>query len=42
VLDQGAHYLSPFGTTGEALSLSPGERLKGWNGWSGQAYCRAG
>ena len=32
VLDQGAHYLSPFGTTGEALSLSLGERLEalGW------------
>lgn len=28
VLDQGAHYLSPFGTTGEALSLSPGERME--------------
>jgi len=28
VLDQGAHYLSPFGTTGEALSLSLGERLE--------------
>lgn len=27
VLDQGAHYLSPFGTTGEALSLSLGERM---------------
>ncbi len=27
VLDQGAHYLSPFGTTGEALSLSPSERM---------------
>ena len=26
VLDQGAHYLSPFGTTGEALSVSLGER----------------
>ena len=28
VLDQGAHYLSPFGTTGEALSLSNRERLE--------------
>lgn len=28
VLDQGAHYLSPFGTTGEALSLSAGERME--------------
>ncbi|WP_119274446.1 dihydrodipicolinate synthase family protein [Taklimakanibacter deserti] len=28
VLDEGAHYLSPFGTTGEALSLSPGERME--------------
>ena len=27
VLDQGAHYLSPFGTTGEALSLSMPERM---------------
>ena len=27
VLDQGAHYLSPFGTTGEALSISMRERL---------------
>ena len=27
VLDQGAHYLSPFGTTGEALSLSLRERM---------------
>ena len=27
VLDQGAHYLSPFGTTGEALSLSVRERM---------------
>ncbi|MGX8012990.1 dihydrodipicolinate synthase family protein [Mesorhizobium sp. ORM8.1] len=26
VLDQGAHFLSPFGTTGEALSLSLSER----------------
>lgn len=26
VLEQGAHYLSPFGTTGEALSVSVGER----------------
>src|SRR5262245_7223551 len=26
VLDQGAHYLSPFGTTGEALSVALGER----------------
>ncbi len=26
VLDQGAHYLSPFGTTGEALSVSVRER----------------
>lgn len=26
VLDQGAHYLSPFGTTGEALSVSLNER----------------
>ncbi|MBS3651483.1 dihydrodipicolinate synthase family protein [Pseudaminobacter sp. 19-2017] len=26
VLDQGAHYLSPFGTTGEALSVSLSER----------------
>ncbi len=29
VLDQGAHYLSPFGTTGEALSISIRERLQG-------------
>lgn len=29
VLDQGAHYLSPFGTTGEALSLSIHERIEG-------------
>lgn len=28
VLAQGAHYLSPFGTTGEALSLSPRERMQ--------------
>ncbi len=28
VLDQGAHYLSPFGTTGEALSLSSDERME--------------
>ncbi|MBZ9856418.1 dihydrodipicolinate synthase family protein [Mesorhizobium sp. CA13] len=28
VLAQGAHYLSPFGTTGEALSLSPVERME--------------
>ncbi|MDX8509651.1 dihydrodipicolinate synthase family protein [Mesorhizobium captivum] len=28
VLAQGAHYLSPFGTTGEALSLSPSERMQ--------------
>jgi 4-hydroxy-tetrahydrodipicolinate synthase len=28
VLDQGAHYLSPFGTTGEALSLSLDERME--------------
>jgi 4-hydroxy-tetrahydrodipicolinate synthase len=28
VLDQGAHYLSPFGTTGEALSLSLDERVE--------------
>lgn len=28
VLAQGAHYLSPFGTTGEALSLSPLERME--------------
>jgi 4-hydroxy-tetrahydrodipicolinate synthase len=28
VLDQGAHYLSPFGTTGEALSLSSAERME--------------
>lgn len=27
VLDQGAHFLSPFGTTGEALSLSLPERM---------------
>ena len=27
VLEQGAHYLSPFGTTGEALSLSVSERI---------------
>lgn len=27
VLDQGAHYLSPFGTTGEALSVSLAERM---------------
>lgn len=32
VLDQGAHYLSPFGTTGEALSVSLRERIEalGW------------
>ena len=29
VLDQGAHFLSPFGTTGEALSLSLSERMAG-------------
>lgn len=28
VLDQGAHYLSPFGTTGEALSISRYERIQ--------------
>jgi 4-hydroxy-tetrahydrodipicolinate synthase len=28
VLDQGAHYLSPFGTTGEALSVSVKERIE--------------
>ena len=28
VLEQGAHYLSPFGTTGEALSMSCGERVE--------------
>ncbi len=28
VLSQGAHYLSPFGTTGEALSLSVAERMQ--------------
>jgi 4-hydroxy-tetrahydrodipicolinate synthase len=28
VLDQGAHYLSPFGTTGEALSVSLRERVQ--------------
>lgn len=28
VLDQGAHFLSPFGTTGEALSLSLRERMQ--------------
>ncbi|MGH6819454.1 MAG: dihydrodipicolinate synthase family protein [Methylocella sp.] len=28
VLEQGAHYLSPFGTTGEALSISIRERLQ--------------
>jgi 4-hydroxy-tetrahydrodipicolinate synthase len=28
VLDQGAHYLSPFGTTGEALSVSMRERMQ--------------
>ncbi|UCI09725.1 dihydrodipicolinate synthase family protein [Mesorhizobium sp. B1-1-8] len=28
VLDQGAHFLSPFGTTGEALSLSLRERIE--------------
>lgn len=28
VLDEGAHYLSPFGTTGEALSLSMKERMQ--------------
>ena len=27
VLDDGAHYLSPFGTTGEALSVSLAERM---------------
>ncbi len=27
VLDQGAHYLSPFGTTGEALSVGVSERM---------------
>lgn len=29
VLDQGAHFLSPFGTTGEALSLGLSERRHG-------------
>jgi 4-hydroxy-tetrahydrodipicolinate synthase len=28
VLDDGAHYISPFGTTGEALSLSLSERME--------------
>jgi 4-hydroxy-tetrahydrodipicolinate synthase len=28
VLDQGAHFLSPFGTTGEALSVSLRERMR--------------
>lgn len=28
VLEQGAHYLSPFGTTGEALSMSTRERIQ--------------
>ena len=28
VLDQGAHYLSPFGTTGEALSVGVSERMQ--------------
>jgi 4-hydroxy-tetrahydrodipicolinate synthase len=28
VLNQGAHYLSPFGTTGEALSVSVRERMQ--------------
>lgn len=28
VLDQGAHFLSPFGTTGEALSVSLKERMQ--------------
>jgi 4-hydroxy-tetrahydrodipicolinate synthase len=28
VLEQGAHYLSPFGTTGEALSVSLRERME--------------
>lgn len=28
VLDQGAHFLSPFGTTGEALSVSLRERMQ--------------
>lgn len=28
VLDQGAHYLSPFGTTGEALSMTVAERIE--------------
>lgn len=28
VLDQGAHYLSPFGTTGEALSVGLRERME--------------
>lgn len=28
VLGQGAHYLSPFGTTGEALSISTRERIQ--------------
>ncbi|MGE0007785.1 MAG: dihydrodipicolinate synthase family protein [Parvibaculaceae bacterium] len=28
VLEQGAHYLSPFGTTGEALSISLRERIQ--------------
>jgi len=36
VLDQGAHYLSPFGTTGEALSLSAGERMEAVE-WLAQA-----
>ena len=32
VLDQGAHFLSPFGTTGEALSVGLAER-KAALGW---------
>src|SRR3954470_19573264 len=36
VLEQGAHYLSPFGTTGEALSVSLGERMQGLE-WLGEA-----
>ncbi len=28
LLDEGIHYISPFGTTGEALSLSVAERMK--------------
>lgn len=31
LLQQGIHFISPFGTTGEALSLSAGERIRALN-----------